>query len=95
MSSAALVPCANFVNDDSIRSRIPAADASMVVTDAQGLFEFRNLKGGSVSLQITSKGYVTKRVDDLDPNVAEKSRDLRIVLEQGAEVTRRVRGLMS
>src|ERR1051325_10195651 len=29
MSSAALVPCANFVNDDSMRSRIPAADASM------------------------------------------------------------------
>src|SRR5437868_15284552 len=28
MSSAALVPCANFVNDDSIRSRMPAAEAS-------------------------------------------------------------------
>jgi hypothetical protein len=29
MSSAALVPCENFVKEDSMRSRIPAADASM------------------------------------------------------------------
>ena len=66
-------------------SRSPG-DQSVAVTDARGGFEFRNLKPGTVSIQITARGYVTKRVEDLDSNIAEKSRDLRIPLELGAEI---------
>ncbi len=61
-------------------------DRSSTETDSRGAFEFRNLKGGPVSLQVTSKDYMTQRIDKIDPNVSSESRNLRIVLELGCEI---------
>ena len=61
-------------------------DPSSVVTDARGAFEFRNLKGGPVTLQVKARGFVDQRVDNLDPNQAQDARRMKVVLSVGGEI---------
>ncbi|MBI4586691.1 MAG: carboxypeptidase regulatory-like domain-containing protein [Planctomycetes bacterium] len=59
---------------------------SMVTTDPRGFFEFRNLRGGLITITASHPDYVQKRVGDLDANDASRSRNLQIAMEVGGEI---------
>ncbi|HVR75462.1 MAG TPA: carboxypeptidase-like regulatory domain-containing protein [Planctomycetota bacterium] len=62
------------------------------VTAADGTFRFTNLKSGNLSLKVSNDGYVTEKVDEVNPGVAQKSQDLVIALGRGGEVSGQVLG---
>jgi hypothetical protein len=72
--------------DASTASGGPAA-SPIQTTGADGSFNFVGLKGGALSLRISHDGFVTRKVDDVNPDVAEKSQDLVVELDQGGEIT--------
>jgi hypothetical protein len=55
-------------------------------TAADGSFAFAGLKGGALSLRILHDSYVSRKIDDVNPDVADKSQDLVIELDQGGEI---------
>jgi len=63
----------------------PTTDQSSAVTDARGAFEFRNLKPGPISLQVSAKGYVNQRTENLDAN-SPQARGVKVALEVGGEI---------
>jgi uncharacterized GH25 family protein len=63
----------------------PQSDQSTVLTDARGAFEFRNLKGGPVTLNVTAKGYVNQKVENIDPNYSN-ARLIAVTLDVGSEI---------
>ncbi|MBI4602943.1 MAG: carboxypeptidase regulatory-like domain-containing protein [Planctomycetes bacterium] len=56
-------------------------------TGKDGTFSFSSMKGGAVTLRVTHPDYVARKVDDVNPDVAEKSQDLVIEMDQGGEIT--------
>ncbi len=57
------------------------------VSLGDGSFAFNGLKGGTLSLRTTHDGYLSHKIDDVNPDLADKSQDLVIELEQGGEIT--------
>jgi hypothetical protein len=55
-------------------------------TDADGLFRYNGLKGGSLSLRVTHSDYVTAKLEDVNPDIVEKSQGLVVELEVGGEI---------
>ncbi len=56
------------------------------VTGADGGFAFVGLKGGALTLRVSLDGYVSRKVDDVNPDVADKSQGLVIEIDQGGEI---------
>lgn len=56
-------------------------------TGADGTFAFNGLKSGNLSLRITHEGYLSRKLDDVNPDDSSKSQDLVIELEQGGEIS--------
>ena len=56
-------------------------------TEASGAFVFTGLKDGPVTLEVSHAEFGTRRVEGVDTQVAEKSLDLLIELEQAGEIS--------
>lgn len=63
------------------------------MTDKEGHFEFRNLKGGKVTLLVSHRNYVQTKLEDVDSNDSFTSRDLSIILSSGGEISGVVLGV--
>jgi len=63
-----------------------SSNPSRTATDSRGVFEFRNLRSGVVSLQVKADSYVKQKVDRIDPNVPSTARNLQVVLDLGCEI---------
>jgi protocatechuate 3,4-dioxygenase beta subunit len=56
-------------------------------TGESGEFSFTGLKDGDLSLRITLQGYITEKLDQVNPAVSTTSQDLLIKLSRGGEIT--------
>ena len=56
-------------------------------TDASGSFRYTGLKPGNLSLRVSHTGYITRKVDEVNPEDATGSQNLVIELESGGEIT--------
>jgi protocatechuate 3,4-dioxygenase beta subunit len=61
-------------------------------TGTDGAFQFSGLKGGNLSLRFSHPEFVTLKRDDINPDIAERSKDLEIALEKGGEIVGQVVG---
>jgi uncharacterized GH25 family protein len=75
-----------FNNPTSSGAGRSPGDQSVVVTDSTGAFQFKNLKGGPVSLQVNSKGFVPVKVENIDLNNPAQALNVKAILEVGAEI---------
>lgn len=55
-------------------------------TDINGAFAFSRLKSGNLSLRISSPGYVTRKIENVNPDSAEAAQNLSIELDQSSEI---------
>ncbi|MCZ6796052.1 MAG: carboxypeptidase-like regulatory domain-containing protein, partial [Planctomycetota bacterium] len=69
------------------KDRKSSTAAAVQVTGTDGSFAFTGLRDGTLSLEVTHQDFVRKRVSNVDTQVATKSRDLLIELEQGGEIS--------
>jgi uncharacterized GH25 family protein len=67
-------------------SQVGAANP-VQVTGRDGSFTFSNLKGGTLSLRISHDDHVTRKVDDVNPDIAEKSQGLVVELDEGGSIS--------
>ena len=59
-------------------------------TDADGRFRFSGLKDGNLSLRVSLSGYVTQKIDSVNPALASSSQDLVISLSPGGDIAGQV-----
>ena len=73
--------------DPGTDSGSPTTSSPIQVTGSDGSFTFTGLKSGNLALRFSHEVYVGHRIDDVNPDVPEKSRDLQIVLDKGGEIS--------
>ena len=57
------------------------------ITDTEGYFSFTNLRGGELSLRVTKNGYSSRVVEGVNPDVGASSKELKIELSHGAQIS--------
>ena len=76
-----------FLRADTVTGGSAANQSPLQTTDSDGRFKFTGLKSGTLSLKVSQSGYVSRNVDGVNPDLAEKSQDLLVELESGGEIT--------
>jgi len=60
-------------------------------TDNNGAFAFSHLKSGNLTLRVSHPGYVTRKIEKVNPDSADAAQNIRIELDQSGEI----RGVVS
>ena len=65
----------------------PATTNPIQTTGPDGSFTFSGLKSGNLSLRISHEGFVTQKINDVNPNDATRARNLTVSLDRGGAIT--------